>query len=122
MGLVLDYKYYICKYYFFYMNNLKSRWGITSTIQLVIIFIVFAINGSLSAKISSLLLVELGVTKENTPTIFYYIILLVLVLPLYPFMLMFFGWLFGQSRFFTPFGKRMVRSMKMGFLLPNEKS
>ena len=104
------------------MNKLKSRWGITSNYQLAIIFIVFAINGSLSAKISSYLLLEFGITKENTNVLLYYVVLLVLVLPLYPFMLIFFGWLFGQSKFFTPFAKKMIRSMKMGFLLPKEKS
>jgi len=104
------------------MNKLKTRWGITSNYQLVIIFIVFAINGSLSAKISAFLLDNLGITKENTNVILYYAILLVLVLPLYPFMLMFFGWIFGQSAFFTPFAKRMIKSMKMGFLLPNKKN
>ena len=104
------------------MNKLKSRWGITSNFQLVVVFIVFAINGSLSAKISSFFLEELRITKDNTKVVIYYIILLVLVLPLYPFMLMGFGWLFGQSKFFTPFAKKMIRSMKMGFLLPNKKS
>lgn len=104
------------------MNKFKTRWGITSNYQLVIIFIVFAINGSLSAKISSFFLDQLGVTKENTNVILYYVILLVLVLPLYPFMLMFFGWLFGQSTFFTPFATRMIQRMKMGFLLPKQKS
>lgn len=104
------------------MNKLKARWGITSNFQLLVIFIVFAINGSLSAKISSVLLNEFEITKENTNIIIYYVILLVLVLPLYPFMLMFFGWIFRQSQFFTPFSKRMIKSMKLGFLLPNEKS
>lgn len=104
------------------MNKLKTRWGITSNTQLLTILIVFAINGSLAAKISSFLLDELNITKENTNVFFYYIILLVLVLPLYPFMLLFFGWLFGQSKFFTPFATKMIRSMKMGFLLPKEKS
>lgn len=104
------------------MNKLKTRWGITSNFQLTIIFIVFAINGSLSAKISSFVLDQVGLTKDNVNVILYYIILLVLVLPLYPFMLMFFGWLFGQSNFFTPFAKKMIKSMKMGFLLPKEKS
>jgi hypothetical protein len=104
------------------MNKLKARWGITSNFQLVVIFIVFAINGSLSAKISSFLMGEFGLTKENTNIVLYYLILLVLVLPLYPFMLMFFGWLFGQSKFFNPFAKKMIRSMKMGFLLPNEQN
>lgn len=103
------------------MNKLKQRWGITSNYQLIIIFIVFAINGSLSARISYFLMGLLGMTKENTNLVLYTIIMLVLVLPLYPFMLMVFGWLFGQSKFFFPFAKRMIRSMKLGFLLPKEK-
>jgi len=102
------------------MNKLKQRWGITSNFQLLIIFIVFAINGSLSARISYFFMGLLGMTKENTHWLFYFIIMLVLVLPLYPFMLMVFGWLFGQSKFFFPFAKRMIRSMKLGFLLPKE--
>ncbi|WP_317043939.1 DUF6787 family protein [Flavobacterium covae] len=39
-----------------------------------------------------------------------------LVLPLYPFMLMFFGWLFGQSIFFFPFSKKMLKSIGLGFI------
>ncbi len=97
------------------MNKLKERWGITSNFQLAVIFIVFAINGSLSAKISAFLMDLLGLTKENLHWVVYYIILLVLVLPLYPFMLMAFGYLFGQSQFFFNFGKRMLKSMGLGF-------
>ncbi|MFC6096196.1 DUF6787 family protein [Flavobacterium qiangtangense] len=103
------------------MNKLKQRWGITSNFQLLVIFIVFAINGSLSARISYFLMGLFGMTKENTHWLLYIIIMLVLVLPLYPFMLMVFGWLFGQSKFFFPFAKKMIRSMKLGFLLPKEK-
>jgi len=98
------------------MNKLKQRWGITSNWQLVVIFIVFAINGSLSAKISDYLMGILGLTKENLHWIPYYIILLVLVLPLYPFMLMAFGYLFGQSGFFFPFAKKMLKSIGLGFI------
>lgn len=106
-------------YLFFYlsrlMKNLKKRWGIESNFQFVIIFLVFAINGSLSAKISSFAMDLMGINNENTHWIPYYILLLLLVLPLYPFMLLFFGYLFGQSNFFYPFSKKMIRSMGMGF-------
>lgn len=98
------------------MNKLKERWGITSNFQLAVIFIVFAINGSLSAKISAYFMSLLGLTKENLHWFFYYIVLLVLVLPLYPFMLMAFGYLFGQSQFFFHFGKRMLKSIGLGFI------
>ena len=103
------------------MEKLKKRWGIASNYDLAIIFVVFAINGSLSAKISSYAMDFLGINKENTHWFFYYFILLVLVLPLYPFLLMLFGWLFGQSKFFFPFSKRMLKSMGLGFFLKEAK-
>jgi len=98
------------------MGNLKKRWGITSNYQFAIIFIVFAINGSLSAKISGFAMNYFGVNNENTHWIPYYIILILLVLSLYPFLLMFFGYLFGQSKFFFPFSKKMLKSMGLGFV------
>lgn len=59
----------------------------------------------------------MGLTKDNLNNIAYYIILIVLVLPLYPFMLMVFGYLFGQSQFFFPFAKKMLKSIGLGFVL-----
>lgn len=107
---------YKVKQYICYMKKLKERWGISSNFQLGIIFLVFAINGSLSAKISSFFMNLLGLNKENLHWTLYYIILLALVFPLYPFMLMAFGYLFGQSAFFFKFGKRMLKSMGLGFI------
>ena len=104
------------------MRKLKERWGITSNFQLVIIFIVFAINGSLSARISYFLMDLIGIDKITTPWYFYYPVLLVLVLPLYPFMLMAFGYLFGQSKFFFPFSKRMLKSIGLGFVFGSGKT
>jgi hypothetical protein len=98
------------------MENLKKRWGITSNYQFVIIFVVFAINGTLSARISRFAMNYFGINNENTHWIFYYLLLILLVLPLYPFLLMFFGYLFGQSKFFFPFSKRMLKSMGLGFI------
>lgn len=98
------------------MNKLKERWGISSNFQLVVIFIVFAINGSLSAKISSFLMNFMGLSKENLSTFFYYIILIVLVMPLYPFLLIAVGFLFGQFKFFFTFSKKMLKSMGLGFV------
>lgn len=104
------------------MEKLKRRWGITSNYDLVIIFIVFAINGSLSAKISSYLMNLLNINQENTHWFFYYLLLIVLVLPLYPFLLMFFGYLFGQSKFFLPFSKKMLRGIGLGFIFKEKKN
>jgi hypothetical protein len=103
------------------MEQLKKRWGIESNWQMAIIFVVFAINGSLSSIISKFLMNLLGINNGNTHWIPYYIILLVLVLPLYPFLLMFFGYLFGQSKFFFPFSKKMLQRMGLGFFFKERK-
>jgi manganese efflux pump family protein len=97
------------------MNKLKERWGITSNFQLVIIFIVFAINGSLSAKIGYFLLNLIGISK-NISGLLYYILLVLIVLPIYPFLIMVIGFLFGQFKFFFAFGKKMLRSIGLGFV------
>ena len=98
------------------MAGFKQRWGITNNFQLLLIIVVFAINGSLSARISALLMRFLGINNENTHWFFYYLALIILVLPLYPFLLMGFGYLFGQSKFFFPFSKKMLKSIGLGFI------
>ena len=102
------------------MENLKKRWGITSNFQLVIIFVVFAITGSASAWMSKPVCNLIGITKEDLGLWFTPVRLLV-IFPLYPFVLMFFGYLFGQSKFFFPFSKKMLRSMGLGFVFKEEK-
>ena len=104
------------------MEKLKERWGITTIYQLLLIIVVFAINGSLSARISSYLMELIGLNDKNTHWFIYYLILLVLVLPIYPFLLMGFGYLFGQSKFFFPFGKRMLTKIGLGFIFNKKAS
>ena len=104
------------------MKKLKERWGINTSYQLLLIIAVFAINGSISARISSYLMTFIGINDNNTHWFIYYLILLVLVLPIYPFLLMGFGYLFGQSKFFFPFGKRMLSKIGLGFIFNKKAS
>lgn len=98
------------------MENLKKRWNIQSNIQLVLIIIVFAINGTLSARLSYFLMDFLNLTKQNTPVFIYYFLFIILVMPVYPFLLMIIGYFFGQSSFFFPFAKKMLTQMRLGFM------
>jgi hypothetical protein len=102
------------------MENLKKRWGITSNFQLVIIFVVFAITGSASAWLSKPVCNLIGITKEDLG-LWFTPVRLIVIFPLYPFVLMFFGYLFGQSKFFFPFSKKMLRSIGLGFIFKEEK-
>lgn len=103
------------------MQKLKTRWGITSNFQLTVIFIVFAITGSSAAYLSKPILKWFGIVKEDVSLWIYYPLYLILIFPVYQVLLVSFGFIFGQFKFFWAFEKKMLRSMKLGFLLPREK-
>lgn len=98
----------------------KSRWGITSNFQLVVILVVFAVTGSTSAYLSKPILAWLGLSKDEVSGWIYYPLYIILIFPVYQVLLVSFGFLFGQFRFFWAFEKKMLRGMKLGFLLPKE--
>ncbi len=102
------------------MKKLKLRWGITSNFQLIIIFIVFAITGSLSAYLSKPFTNWIGLTKENLG-IAYLPIRLVAIFPIYQVLLVVTGSLFGQFTFFWWFEKKMLRSLKLGIIVDRLK-
>lgn len=98
------------------MNKLKQRWGITSNFQLVVIFIVFAVTGSSSAYLSKPVLAWIGVTKDSMPLWIYIPLYLILIFPIYQVLLVFFGFISGQFKFFWAFEKRMLKMVGLGFL------
>ncbi|MCH8534089.1 MAG: diacylglyceryl transferase [Flavobacteriaceae bacterium] len=102
------------------MSKLKERWGITSNFQLVIIFIVFGITGSSSVYVGAPILELLSITKENLPDHFlgislYYFLRIVIIFPIYQILLVAFGFLFGQFKFFWDFEKKMLSRMGIKF-------
>ncbi|NER13803.1 diacylglyceryl transferase [Leptobacterium flavescens] len=99
------------------MEKLKKRWGIHSNFQVLVIFIVFAITGSVSAKLAAPLTEYIGLTKENTNGWIYWPVRILLIFPIYQVLLVFFGWLFGQFKFFWSFEKKMLKRMGLGKLV-----
>ena len=100
------------------MQKLKDRWQITSNFQLTIIFVVFAITGSTSAFLSKPILEWLGIVKEDVVWFIYYPLYIILIFPVYQVLLVLVGFVFGQFDFFWTFEKKMLRAMKLGFLIP----
>jgi hypothetical protein len=101
------------------MPTFKQRWNIQSNAQLTVIIIVFALTGSASAWLSKPFCLWLGITKDELGFWFTPVRLL-LIFPIYQVLLVFIGFLFGQFKFFWKFEKKMLRSMRLGFLLPKE--
>jgi len=95
------------------VDKLKKRWNITSNWQIVIILFVFAVTGSSATYIAKPILNFFNITQDNLHSILYWFIRILLLFIVYQFMLVFFGWLFGQFQFFWKFEKKML--CRIGF-------
>ena len=59
-------------------------------------------------------------TKENLPTIIYWFLYILISFVFYQIMLVFFGWLFGQFKFFWNMEKKMLTRIGLKrFILDN---
>ena len=97
------------------MKKLKEKWGIKSNFQLVIILIVFAITGSASAAISGPTIDFLFGDTEMSGFL-KFILQLVVIMPIYQVLLLFFGFVFFQFNFFFKFVKKFLKLFGLGFL------
>jgi len=87
------------------MEKLKNIFKVSSTYQLVVVFIVFGITGSLSLFLSDYILNYLNL--ENL------IISLVLLLIIYQILLIIIGTLFGEFNYFWAMEKKILSRFKI---------
>lgn len=98
------------------MSNFKKRWNIQSNWQVFVILVVFAITGSTAAYLSKPVLSLVGIVRNETSAWIYWPLYIILIFPIYQVLLVFFGFVFLQFDFFWAFEKKMLRSMKLGFI------
>ena len=80
--------------------------------QLIIIFIVFGITGSLSVILGKYVLINIfGESFLNND--FYWFLRLILIFPIYQILLIIVGALFGQFRYFWEIEKKILIKMKL---------
>jgi len=89
-----------------WFKKLQKRWNVNAK-QAVIILIVFACTGTTVLFIKEPLLnIIIGEEEKNWMHSLLYFIL---ILPVYNILLLCYGWVFGQFKFFWAFEKRFVR-------------
>ena len=80
--------------------------------QLIIIFIVFGITGSLSVILGKYVLINIfGESFLNND--YYWLLRLILIFPIYQILLILVGALFGQFRYFWEIEKKILIKMKL---------
>ena len=91
-----------------FIERLKDKWKVKSTLQVIIILVVFSITGSLAVFIGKPILAFFDVTKDNYSTFLYYTFRILIIFPIYQVMLLVVGTLLGQFEFFWNFQKKTV--------------
>lgn len=97
-------------------KKLEKRWKVDARWEYIAIFICFAVTGSTAGKLSTPFMELIGLGKATTNGWLYWSLRLFLIFPLYQVLLVIYGWIFGQSKFFTPFAKKMASRMGFCFL------
>ena len=94
-------------------EKLKTKWGISSNLQIAKIFTVFAITGSTSAVISSPFKEFLGISSENLDWYLFFPLEIIIITLVYQPILLIVAAIFFEFKFFWEFEKKMLR--KIGF-------
>lgn len=117
IGLALVITFVLLKFTLFLFSKLENKWKVTYRWELITIFIVFALTGSSSVFVGRPLIKFIGITKENLNPIVYWSLYIIIGLIFYQILLVCFGWLFGQFKFFWNFEKKMLRRFGLGRFL-----
>ena len=94
------------------ITKFKTKYGIKSNYQLIVIFIVFGITGSLSVVLGKYVLINIfGESFLNND--YYWLLRLILIFPIYQVLLIIVGALFGQFRYFWEIEKKILIKMRL---------
>ena len=101
------------------MKRLKEKWGITSNFQLFIICIVFAITGSFSVLITEPVILFIFGDLDVLNPLLSWLLRILILFPIYQALLLFFGFIFFQYKFFYQFEKKILKKIGLKFLFRN---
>jgi len=104
----------LLKFTLFLFKKLEKKWQVTYRWELIRIFMVFAITGSSSLFVGRPIIKLIGITKENLNIYVYWFLYIIIGIIFYQILLVTFGWLFGQFKFFWEFEKKMIRRFGLG--------
>jgi len=110
--------YSMLRFFLWCFKKLENKWVTNYRWEIITIFIVFALTGTSSVRIANPILEYIGFTRTLFPANFfggfiYWIIRIIIILPIYQILLIIFGTLLGQFKFFWEFEKKMLRRMRI---------
>lgn len=106
--------YILLKFTLFCFKKLENKWILEYRWEMIRVFIVFAITGTSSMFVGRPIMKAIGITKENLNPFIYWVLFIIIGLIFYQLLLVAFGWLFGQHKFFWEFEKKMLKRFGFG--------
>ena len=91
---------------------LKKIFKTDSTYQLLMVFLVFGISGSLSVYVSKPLLEFLNYEEFISNSIIQIILRIIIIFPIYQIILLAVALIFGEFEYFWKFGKKFWKKFK----------
>ena len=95
------------------ITKFKTKYGIKSNYQLIVIFIVFGITGSTAAFISDPLMEFINIKKSDLNFFIYWSVRLLIITFFYQIILLVVAFVFGEFKFFWNFEKKILK--RIGF-------
>ncbi|MDN3668994.1 hypothetical protein QWY93_06615 [Echinicola jeungdonensis] len=98
-----------------FLSKLQDKWQLNNIRQVLLVLLVFACTGLTILFIKSPIFQFLGINMEKGgfwKTLLY----LLLILPMYQIMLLFYGFIFGQFGFFWQKEKQLLRRLRAIFI------
>ncbi len=93
-------------------NKIFKMFKVDSYFRLFVIFLVFGITGSLSVYLGKYILI--GIFSENfIENDYFWIIRLLMIFPLYQFLLIIIGSIFGEFKYFWEIEKKILSRLKI---------
>ncbi len=92
-----------------FLQRLQSKWKLKSLTQVLLVLLVFACTGTTILLIKNPLLAFFGIERGGGQGALNTLLYLLLVLPLYQILLLVYGFIFGQFRFFWEKEKQLVK-------------
>ena len=94
------------------MEKIRKLFKVDSNYQLFIVNIVFAITGSLALYCAGILLDLINISVDNTNTLVYWTLRIILILPVYQVLLLLIGAIFGEFKYFWAMEKKIINRFK----------
>ena len=95
------------------INNLINFFGANSKVHLLKIFIIFGLAGSISVFLSDPLLQLVSIENFISNKFFYWLIRLILIFPIYQFVLIFLALIFGEFGYFKKIFTKFINYFKI---------